>query len=96
MSHVVVAVVDDAVINIRRIILVAVGIVEGCQALQVGRGMRGWRHEVATKLIDKHILVDGLLNTFQDTVDIEHRIHLLVEFRIIDVTIGSIIEHITA
>ena len=39
-------------------------------------------------LVDQHILVDGLLHTLEDSQRVEHRVGLLVEFGLEDLSVG--------
>ena len=87
VSYIVVAVVDDAIIHVCGVILVAIGIVESCQSAQVGRGIGRSGEQVATQLVGQDSLVDCLLHTLQDTIDVEHGIHLLVQSRIINISV---------
>ena len=72
MSNEVVAVVDDAIEHIGRVVLVLDGSREVGQGTKVGLGVLVDLCEVATHLIDQHILVDGLLHTLENAERVEH------------------------
>ena len=72
MGNEVVAVVDDAIEHIGRVVLVLDGSREVGQGTEVGLGVLVDLCEVATHLIDQHILVDGLLHTLENAERVEH------------------------
>ena len=87
MCNEVIAVIDNTVVNVSRIVLVGHGGGEVSQLLQVGFGIRISSHQVATHLIDQHILVGSLLNGLENTQRVEHGVGFLVERRIENLTV---------
>ena len=83
----VVAVVDDAIEHVGRIVLVLGSGREVGQGTQVGLGVLVDLCEVATHFVDEHVLVDGLLDTLENAEGVEHGVGLLVELRVEDLTV---------
>ena len=94
MGDEVVAVVDDAIEHVGRVVLVGGCCREVGQLAQVGLGILIDLSKVATHLIDEHILIDGLLHSLENTERVEHRVGLLVELRVEDLAVGVGLKHV--
>ena len=90
----VVAVVDDAVVEVGRVVLVGGVGGEVGQASQVGLGVAVGGGKVTTHLASHDILVGQLLQSLQDTEGVEHGVGLLVECRVENLTVAVGLEHV--
>ena len=84
VCDVVVAVVDDTVVHVCRVVLVGCCSREVCKLAQVCLCVHVCLGEVTSHLVDEHVLVYCQLNTLQYGKSIEHGVGLLVECRVED------------
>ena len=96
MGNVVVAVVDDAIVDVGRVVLVRSRGREVGQLAQVVVGVVGGFHQVAPHLALEHVLVGQLLHALKDAEGIVDRVGLLVEGGVEDLTRAVGFEHIAA
>ena len=96
MGDEIVAVVDDTIEHVCRIVLVLNRGREIGQGTQVGLCILVDLCKITTHLVDEHILVNGLLDTLQNTEGVEHGVGLLVECGVKDLTVRVSFKHVLA
>ena len=96
MGNVVVAVVDDAIVEVGRVEPVGGIGGEVGQTAQVGLRVLVGSHEVASHLARHHILVGHLLQALQNAQRVEHGVGLGVKGWVEDLTVGLGLEHVLA
>ena len=94
MGQIVVAVVDDLIVEVHAVILVGGVGGERCQLAQVCRCFVGECDKVAAQLVLKVILISQLLHGLHDAVGVEDGVGLLVECRLKELARAVGLEHV--
>ena len=96
MGDIVVAVVDDAIVGVGRVVAVGGGGREVSQTAQHTVGILRGLHQVTTHLTLEYILVGNLLHSLKNAIGIEHGVGLLVELRVKHLALTLSIQHVGA